>query len=219
MFLGLFNKKREKNLAKYLIVGLGNIGQEYESTRHNVGFMFADALVENLGGVFTPDRYASTAEVRWKGRIIKVIKPATYMNLSGKAVRYWLDKERIDKQNLIVIVDDIALPLTDLRIRTKGADGGHNGLKNIDALNGGNDYARMRIGVGGDFPQGHQVDYVLSKFSKEEIKALEPTTQNAIEAIKCFVTQGIERTMNLHNHKKKRTPPKHENTSIPEKSE
>ena len=188
---------------KYLVVGLGNIGAEYEGTRHNAGFDVADKLVEGLGGTFTPDRYASKAEVRWKGRTLVVVKPSTYMNLSGKAVRYWMDKENIQRENLIVIVDDIAIPVGTLRIRAKGSDGGHNGLKNIDALCGGNNYARIRMGVGGDFPQGHQVDFVLGKLSAEERVEFDKMVDVAVAAIKDFATIGIERTMNYHNHKKK----------------
>ena len=159
---------KEPDGMKYLVVGLGNIGAEYEGTRHNAGFDVVDKLVAGADGSFAPDRYASKAEVRWKGRTLVVIKPSTYMNLSGKAVRYWMDKENVAKENIIVIVDDIAIPVGTLRIRAKGSDGGHNGLKNIDALCGGGNYARIRMGVGGDFPQGHQIDFVLGKLSAEE---------------------------------------------------
>ncbi len=196
-------KKTEPDVMKYLVVGLGNIGAEYEGTRHNAGFDVADRLVEGLGGTFTPDRYASKAEIRWKGRTIIVIKPSTYMNLSGKAVRYWLDKENIAKENLIVVVDDIAIPVGAMRIRAKGSDGGHNGLKNIDALCGGNNYARIRMGVGGDFPQGHQGDFVLGKLSADERKLFDEAVDKAVAAIKDFTTIGIERTMNFHNHRNK----------------
>lgn len=211
MFFGLFGKskqRKEPDTMKYLIVGLGNIGAEYEATRHNAGFDVVDKLVEGAGGTFTPDRYASRAEIRWKGRTLVVVKPSTYMNLSGKAVRYWLDKENIAKENLLVVVDDIAIPVGTLRIRAKGSDGGHNGLKNIDALCGGGNYARIRMGVGGDFPQGHQVDFVLGRLSAEERKEFEVAVDAAVAAIKDFTTIGIERTMNTHNHKRK---PKTEN--------
>lgn len=188
---------------KYLVVGLGNIGAEYEGTRHNAGFDVADRLAEGAGTTFSPDRYASRAEVKWKGRTMVVIKPSTYMNLSGKAVRYWLDKENIAKEHLIVVVDDIAIPVGTMRIRAKGSDGGHNGLKNIDALCGGGNYARIRMGVGGDFPQGHQVDFVLGKLSADERKEFEGAIDKAVAAIKDFTTIGIERTMNAHNHRNK----------------
>ncbi len=194
---------REPDSMKYLVVGLGNIGAEYEGTRHNAGFDVADKLVEGAGGSFSPDRYAAKAEIRWKGRTIVVIKPSTYMNLSGKAVRYWMDKENIQRENLIVVVDDIAIPVGTMRIRAKGSDGGHNGLKNIDALCGGGGYARIRMGVGGDFPQGHQVDFVLGKLTAEERVEFDKMVEAAVAAIKDFATIGIERTMNYHNHKKK----------------
>ena len=204
MFFGLFNKKiKEPDSMKYLIVGLGNIGSEYDGTRHNAGFDVVDKLVEGAGGSFSPDRYASKAEIKWKGRTMVVVKPSTYMNLSGKAVRYWLDKENIAKENLLVIVDDIAIPVGTLRIRAKGSDGGHNGLKNIDALCGGNNYARIRMGVGGDFPQGHQIDFVLGRLSADERKEFEVAVESAVAAIKDFTTIGIERTMNFHNKKRK----------------
>jgi PTH1 family peptidyl-tRNA hydrolase len=204
MFFGLFSKKRrEPDSMKYLVVGLGNIGAEYEGTRHNAGFDVVDRLAEGAGATFTPDRYAAKAEVKWKGRTMVAVKPSTYMNLSGKAVRYWLDKENIAKENLIVVVDDIAIPVGAMRIRAKGSDGGHNGLKNIDALCGGNNYARIRMGVGGDFPQGHQVDFVLGKLSADERKLFDEAVDKAVAAIKDFTTIGIERTMNFHNHRNK----------------
>lgn len=205
MFWNLFRKKKvEPDSMKYLVVGLGNIGAEYEATRHNAGFDVVDRLAEGAGATFSPDRYASRAEVKWKGRTMVVIKPSTYMNLSGKAVRYWLDKENIAKENLIVVVDDIAIPVGTMRIRAKGSDGGHNGLKNIDALCGGGNYARIRMGVGGDFPQGHQVDFVLGKLSPDERKLFDEAVEKAVAAIKDFTTIGIERTMNAHNHRNKK---------------
>lgn len=205
MFWNLFRKKKvEPDSMKYLVVGLGNIGAEYEATRHNAGFDVVDSLAQGAGVTFSPDRYASRAEVKWKGRTMVVIKPSTYMNLSGKAVRYWLDKENIAKENLIVVVDDIAIPVGTMRIRAKGSDGGHNGLKNIDALCGGGNYARIRMGVGGDFPQGHQVDFVLGKLSPDERKLFDEAVEKAVAAIKDFTTIGIERTMNTHNHRNKK---------------
>ena len=146
---------------KYLIVGLGNIGAEYAGTRHNIGFKVLDALAEASNAVFTTARYGDVAELKHKGRTLILLKPSTYMNLSGKAVRYWMEAEKIAPENLLVVSDDIALPFGTLRMRPRGSAGGHNGLKNIAELLGTEDYARMRFGVGGDFPKGHQVDYVL----------------------------------------------------------
>ena len=156
---------------KYLIVGLGNIGAEYAGTRHNIGFKVLDALAEASNAVFTTARYGDVAELKHKGRTLILLKPSTYMNLSGKAVRYWMEAEKIAPENLLVVSDDIALPFGTLRMRPRGSAGGHNGLKNIAELLGTEDYARMRFGVGGDFPRGHQVDYVLGEWSDEERKA------------------------------------------------
>lgn len=188
-----------------MIVGLGNIGAEYAETRHNIGFKVLDALAEASSAVFSSARYGAVAECKHRGRQLILLKPSTYMNLSGKAVRYWMDKENIQRENLIVIVDDIAIPVGTLRIRAKGSDGGHNGLKNIDALCGGNNYARIRMGVGGDFPQGHQVDFVLGKLSAEERVEFDKMVEAAVAAIKDFATIGIERTMNYHNKRKPKT--------------
>jgi PTH1 family peptidyl-tRNA hydrolase len=203
MELIMFGRKKFTSSIEYIVVGLGNPDRKYENTRHNAGFDVVDKLVEGAGATFSPDRYASKAEVKWKGRTMVVVKPSTYMNLSGKAVRYWLDKENIAKENLLVVVDDIAIPVGTMRIRAKGSDGGHNGLKNIDALCGGNNYARIRMGVGGDFPQGHQVDFVLGRLSADERKEFEVAVEAAVAAIKDFTTIGIERTMNFHNKKRK----------------
>ena len=186
---------------KYLIVGLGNIGAEYAGTRHNIGFKVLDALAEASNAVFTPARYGAVAEVRYKGRTLLLLKPSTYMNLSGKAVRYWLDAEKIDRENLLVISDDIALPFGALRLRPKGSAGGHNGLKNIAELLGTEEYARMRFGVGGDFPKGHQVDYVLGEWTDEERQAMPERLKVFVDAIRSFVTQGCAMTMNFFNKK------------------
>lgn len=186
---------------KYLIVGLGNIGAEYADTRHNIGFKVLDALAEASDTVFTAQRYGATAEMKHRGRTLVLLKPSTYMNLSGKAVKYWLESEKIPRENLLVVVDDIALPFGTLRIRPKGSDGGHNGLKNIDALLGGNDYARMRFGIGGDFPRGHQVDYVLGEWSDEERQAMPERLKLFTEAILSFVTAGCQNTQNAFNNK------------------
>ena len=186
---------------KYLIVGLGNIGSEYAETRHNIGFKVLDALAEASNTVFTSSRYGAVAEMRHKGRTLVMLKPSTYMNLSGKAVRYWLEQERIPRENLLVVSDDIALPFGALRMRPKGSAGGHNGLKNIAELLGSEEYARMRFGVGGDFARGHQVDYVLGEWTDEERKALPERLKIFGEAILSFATIGCERTMTLYNKK------------------
>ena len=186
---------------KYLIVGLGNIGSEYAETRHNIGFKVLDALVGASNAVFAPDRYGDRAEVRFKGRTFVLVKPSTYMNLSGKAVRYWLDKEKVEAKDLLVVLDDLALPLGTLRLRARGSDGGHNGLKSIDSCLGTNDYPRLRCGIGRDFAQGRQVDYVLGEWAPEEKQTLQDTLALAVEVIRSFGTQGLERTMNAYNKK------------------
>jgi len=148
---------------KFLIVGLGNIGLEYDATRHNIGFDVADAFVIKHGGSFRLDRHAFVAECKWKGKTFVVIKPTTYMNLSGKAVKYWMDKEKISLENMLVIVDDLALPIETLRLRSGGSDAGHNGLKNIDLILQTNQYPRLRFGIGNNFPKGRQIEFVLGK--------------------------------------------------------
>ena len=186
---------------KYLVVGLGNIGAEYADTRHNIGFRVLDALAEASNVSFMAGRYGSTCTVRHKGRQILLLKPSTYMNLSGKAVRYWLSELKIDKEQLLVVVDDIALPFGELRMRKKGSAGGHNGLKNITELLGGEDYARMRFGIGGDFSRGHQVDYVLGEWSAEERAKMDERLKVFSDAILSYVSVGLERTMNSFNKK------------------
>lgn len=202
LFLG--EKIEIDSTMKYLIVGLGNIGAEYSGTRHNVGFMVADALAEKLGAKFISDRYASVAEGTWKGRTFIIIKPSTYMNLSGNAVRYWMQKEKISIENLMVAVDDIAIPVGAVRMRKSGSAGGHNGLKHIAATLGSEAYGRIRLGVGGDFAVGHQVDYVLGKFSDEDLKKLEEPIKKAVEGCLAFSTIGIDRAMNSCNIKPKK---------------
>jgi PTH1 family peptidyl-tRNA hydrolase len=184
---------------KYLIVGLGNVGAEYELTRHNIGFLVLDQLADKFKTPFTPDRYGDTAMIKHKGRSIYLVKPSTYMNLSGKAVSYWLEKLKLPKENLLVVVDDLALPLGALRMRTKGSDAGHNGMKSIEQLTGGNNYPRLRFGIGNDFHPGQQVDYVLSNFTKEEFDLLPPIIDKAVEAILSFCSIGVNRTMNQFN--------------------
>lgn len=184
---------------KYLIAGLGNIGPEYELTRHNIGFLVLDRLAEKFETDFVTTRLADKAEVKYKGRQLHLIKPSTYMNLSGKSVAYWLQELKIDKQNLLVVVDEIALPFGTLRMRTKGSSAGHNGLKNIELLLSGQDYSRLRFGVGNNFSRGQQVDFVLSRFSQEEFDGLVPLMDKAIEMILSFTTAGPERTMSQYN--------------------
>ena len=186
---------------KYLVVGLGNIGAEYAFTRHNLGFRVLDALAEASNISFTTGRYGSVATLKHRGRTILLLKPSTYMNLSGKAVRYWLDQERIPRENLLVISDDVAIPFGTFRMRKNGSEGGHNGLKNITEMLGDNQYARLRFGVGGDFARGHQVDYVLGKFSDDEEKALPDRLKLFGDAILSFVSVGPDRTMNSYNGK------------------
>lgn len=186
---------------KYLIVGLGNIGAEYADTRHNIGFKVVDRIAADAGVTFTAARYGAVSEVRHKGRTLLLLKPSTYMNLSGKAVRYWLEQERIPVENLLVVVDDIALPFGALRMRTRGSDGGHNGLKNIAELLQTEAYSRIRFGIGGDFARGGQVDYVLGCWSAEESAAMSERLKVFAEAVLSFATIGAERTMNIYNKK------------------
>ena len=186
---------------KYLVVGLGNIGMEYAATRHNIGFRVLDALAEASNISFTTGRYGAVATLKHRGRTILLLKPSTYMNLSGKAVRYWLDQERIPRENLLVISDDVALPFGTFRMRKGGSEGGHNGLKNITEMLGDNQYARLRFGVGGDFPRGHQVDYVLGKFTDDEEKSIGDRLKLFGDAILSFVSVGADRTMNSFNGK------------------
>jgi len=183
--------------VKYLIAGLGNAGDDYTGSRHNIGFDVADMLAGEIP--FTLDRHAFVASVKFKGRMLCIIKPTTYMNLSGKAVKYWLDKEKIPLENLMVIADDLALPFGKIRIKKNGSDGGHNGLKSIFETLGTAEFIRMRFGIGSNFPKGYQSDYVLGKWNTEEKKLLPEKIQVAAEAVKSFVTAGIERTMNTYN--------------------
>lgn len=186
---------------KYLIVGLGNIGSEYAQTRHNIGFKVLDALAGASNISFTTDRLGDVATLKHKGRTLILLKPSTYMNLSGKAVKYWMDREKIPLENLLIIVDDLALPFCKIRIRKSGSDAGHNGLKDINAILGTQAYNRIRLGIGSDFPQGRQVDYVLGEWSDQEKTSLPERMEKVSEAIKSFTTIGIERTMNTFNEK------------------
>jgi PTH1 family peptidyl-tRNA hydrolase len=193
----------------YLVVGLGNIGEEYAATRHNMGFMVLDAWAQASNAVFTTGRYGATAEISYKGRRFTLLKPSTYMNLSGKAVRYWLQKTKIPQENLLVVVDDLAIPFGTLRLRKRGSAGGHNGLKSIDYELISDDYARLRIGTGnGGFAEGHQVDFVLGELLLEEKRALPELLERAIAAIKCYGTEGIDRAMTQFNCTKPATAAK-----------
>lgn len=185
---------------KYLIAGLGNIGPEYELTRHNIGFLVADQLADLHKADFKTERLADKAEFRFKGKTVHIIKPNTYMNLSGKAIAYWMNDLKIPKENILVIVDDIALPFGSLRMRTKGSAAGHNGLKNIELVLGGQDYSRLRFGIGSEFSKGQQVDFVLSNFTQEEFDQLPPIIKKANEMILSFCMIGAERTMSLFNN-------------------
>jgi peptidyl-tRNA hydrolase, PTH1 family len=184
---------------KYLIVGLGNVGTEYEHTRHNIGFDVVGAFVAKHGGQFKQDRLAYMAEVKWKGRTFICICPTTYMNLSGKAVKYWMDKEKVDIKNVLVIVDDLALPLSKLRLRPGGSDAGHNGLKSIHELLGTTEYPKLRFGIGNNYPKGRQVDFVLGKWQKDEEPVVQAKIDRSVEVIEQFATIGIAATMNEIN--------------------
>ncbi|MDR1499834.1 MAG: aminoacyl-tRNA hydrolase [Tannerellaceae bacterium] len=186
---------------KFLIAGLGNFPPEYWDTRHNIGFRVADSLAAESETLFRPVRYGNMASLRIKGRDILVVKPTTYMNLSGLAVRYWLKKEDIPDENLLVVVDDIALPFGVLRLKPKGSHGGHNGLRNIEETLGTRLYARLRFGVGDSFRAGRQIDYVLGEFDKEELAALPDKIKTGVEMVKSFCLAGAANTMNLYNNK------------------
>lgn len=188
---------------KFLIAGLGNIGSEYANTRHNIGFKVLDAFAKASSTSFISGRYGSVAEVSFKGHKLILLKPNTYMNLSGKSIKYWLAQEKIEQDNLLVILDDIALPFGTIRLRKQGSDGGHNGLKNITELLGNKNYARLRIGIGDEFSKGKQIDYVLGEWSDKEDKELPFIENEAEEAIKAYVFMGPDRAMNAINTKKK----------------
>jgi PTH1 family peptidyl-tRNA hydrolase len=191
---------------KFLIAGLGNIGPQYELTRHNIGFLTLDRLADVHKLSFATGRLADKAEFRYKGKQLHLIKPNTYMNLSGKAVAYWLQALDIPRENLLVVVDDIALPFGTLRMRAQGSSAGHNGLGNIEETLGGKNYARLRMGIGSQFSKGQQVDYVLGNFGKDELEALPAYMDRATEAILGFCTMGVERAMNQYNTKSSPEP-------------
>lgn len=185
-------------MKKFLIFGLGNPGAEYSRTRHNIGFEVLDAIASDTSS-FSSERYADVAKIRVKGREIILVKPNTYMNLSGKAVRYWMEAEKVPLENILVVVDELALPLGALRMKMRGSDGGHNGLKSIQQILGRADYPRLRFGIGNDFSKGQQADFVLGNWSEEEWKLLQPRIKKAAEAIKSFVLAGPQITMNRYN--------------------
>ena len=184
---------------KYLIVGLGNPGPEYELTRHNIGFLTLDRLADQHDVSFRTERLAETADLKYKGRQIFLIKPSTYMNRSGKAVNYWMQQLKVSVENCLIITDDIALPFGKLRMRAKGSSAGHNGLKDIENVLGGNQYPRLRFGVGNDFSKGGQVDYVLGRFPDKELEMLPERMDKAADMILSFCTIGINRTMSQFN--------------------
>lgn len=186
---------------KYLIVGLGNIGDEYRDTRHNIGFMVLDALAKASNIVFKDGRYGATATLSLKGRQLLLLKPSTYMNLSGNAVRYWMQQEKIPLENVLIVVDDLALPFGSLRLKGKGSDAGHNGLKHIAAMLGTQNYARLRFGIGNDFPKGAQIDFVLGAFGEEDRQKLPERLEMAGEIVKSFCLAGLNITMNQYNNK------------------
>lgn len=185
-------------MDKYLIVGLGNPGDEYAGTRHNTGFMVLDAFARATDVSFDDRRYGFVAETTLKGRKIFLLKPTTFMNLSGNAVRYWLGKENIDQSRLLVVVDDLSLPLGAFRLKSCGSNGGHNGLGHIQQLIG-QQYARLRMGIGNDFPRGGQIDWVLGRYDEEDMEALQPAIDTAVDVIRSFVLAGIDITMNAYN--------------------
>lgn len=186
---------------KYLITGLGNIGPEYMGTRHNIGFRVVNRLVEDAGAFFSEERYGAIARMRVKNCELIVLKPNTFMNLSGNAVRYWLQKENIPVENLLVVVDDLALPFGTLRLKPKGSDAGHNGLKNIAQILNSQEYVRLRFGIGSNFSRGGQIDYVLGKFPPEDMQTMPEKLDRAVEIIKSFCLAGVQNTMNMFNNK------------------
>lgn len=186
-------------MSKYLIIGLGNPGSEYAHTRHNIGFDVVTAFVLKHGGFFRTERLAEISETQWKGKKFVCIKPTTFVNLSGKAVRYWLNKENISIENSLTVVDEIALPLNKLRLRKGGSDAGHNGLRNIQEILGTDAYPKLRFGTGNNYPKGMQVEFVLSQWFPEEIPLVRLKIEKCIEVIENFATIGIDRTMNTVN--------------------
>lgn len=198
-------------MSKFLINGLGNPGTEYAHTRHNIGYDVVEAFVFKKGGIFQSSRLADVAEVKWKGKIFVCIKPTTYMNLSGRAMKYWLDKENIPLENSLTIVDDIALPLDKLRLRKGGSDAGHNGLRDIQLILGTDQYPKLRFGIGNQFPKGMQVEFVLGQWFKEDIPLVRAKIEKSIEVIENFAAIGIDKAMNLINNVSIAPPDKDKN--------
>ena len=186
---------------KYLIIGLGNLGDEYENTRHNIGFKVLDKLASLSNISFSTDRHAHICKIMFKGRKLILVKPSTFMNLSGKAVKYWMQQTKVKQENILVITDDISLPFGLLRLRKKGSDGGHNGLNDIQEVLGNSSYPRLRFGVGNDFPRGRQADYVLSSFTDSDCQTMDERIEMAIKMVQGFTTNGIDRTMSDLNGK------------------
>ncbi|MEY4050075.1 MAG: hypothetical protein RL262_909 [Bacteroidota bacterium] len=186
-------------MSKFLIIGLGNIGPEYAHTRHNIGFDVLDAFVMKQGGFFKSDRLADVAEVKWKGKTFICIKPTTFMNLSGKAFKYWMDKEKVEVENTLTIVDDLALPISKIRLRASGSDAGHNGLKDIQLTLGTDAYPKLRFGIGSDFKKGQQIDFVLGKWNTNEKKIVDSKIEKCVEVIEAFASIGLSRTMTMAN--------------------
>ncbi len=200
-FTNIFKLKPQADVKKFLIVGLGNIGSEYVNTRHNIGFKVVDFLAKEENSEFKTAKLGDLAEVKIKGRTLFLLKPNTYMNLSGKAVKYWMEKENIAKENVLIITDDLNLAFGTIRIKTKGSDGGHNGLKSIQQLLNTSEYPRFRFGISDDFKKGRQVDYVLGEWTAEEKELLKERLQVASEAVKSFALAGLANTMNTFNGK------------------
>lgn len=200
-------------MDKFLIVGLGNPGEKYQNTRHNIGFDIMDALAESKEVTFSTERYGEVASMKIKGRPVFLLKPSTFMNLSGKAVRYWQEKEKISMANTLVVVDDVALPLGMLRMKQKGSDGGHNGLANITEILSSGAYPRLRVGIGNDFPRGYQIEYVLGEWTSEDKEILKPKIEKSVKMCVSFVMIGATRTMNQFNETQKAKPkePKSDN--------
>ena len=203
-FLTLFKKNKQEDtipMKKFLIVGLGNIGSEYANTRHNIGFKILDYIANQEGISFQTVKLGEVAELKIKGRTLLLLKPNTYMNLSGKAVKYWLEKENIEKENMLVITDDLNLSFGTIRIKTKGSDGGHNGLKNIQLLLNSTEYPRFRFGISDAFKKGQQVNYVLGEWDTEEKEKLKERLEISSEIVKSFALAGLSNTMNIYNGK------------------
>lgn len=203
-FLNIFKKNKQEDIIpmkKFLIVGLGNIGSEYANTRHNIGFKVLDYIANQEGISFQTAKLGEIAELKIKGRTLILLKPNTYMNLSGKAVKYWLEKENIEKENMLVITDDLNLAFGTIRIKTKGSDGGHNGLKNIQLLLNSTEYPRFRFGISDAFKKGKQVDYVLGEWDAEEKEKLKERLEISSEIVKSFALAGLNNTMNTYNGK------------------